>query len=132
MKNQLNNLTAEFHLTQQTAKKDLETKWKQQLQQDQRSNKPKAQVILPFYDDKLKESLTKYIEYCCKFSWLIVTQVPPLMIGYQKSAYDPRAHVESSSFSRENRTGSTQIMCYLWPTLLDCDHRVIERGEVVL
>ncbi|XP_078342815.1 uncharacterized protein LOC144628574 [Oculina patagonica] len=116
----------------QTAKKDLETKWKQQWQR-QRSNRVNAtEHILPPYDGALKDSLEKYIEYCCQFSWRMVTQVPPLKIGYESTMYNSMFHTESSSFAREKKTATSQIKCYLWPTLLDCDNRVIEKGEVVL
>lgn len=107
----------------------------QQQQQQQRGHRGYAtcaEHILPTFDGSLRDSLSKYIEYCCQFSWRMVTQVPPLKIAFQSKAYDPKIHNESSSFAREKKMSPSQIKCYLWPTLLDCDNRVIEKGEVVL
>jgi len=126
----------------QTVKKNLETKWKQQLQQQQQQQQQQqrrhrgyatcAEYILPPFDGSLGDSLSTYIEYCCQFSWRMVTQVPLLKIEFKSKTYDPKIHNESSSFAREKETSPSQIKCYLWPALLDCDSRVIEKGEVVL
>ncbi|KAJ7353744.1 hypothetical protein OS493_032614 [Desmophyllum pertusum] len=51
----------------QTVRKDLETKWRQQCQRNK-------EHFLPPYDGPLTANLTKYIEYCCQFSWRMVTK----------------------------------------------------------
>ena len=130
-----------YSSTQQTVKKDLENKWRQQLQEQQQQQKKRghrghatyAEDILPPFDGSIRpDHLLKYIEYCCQFSWRMVTQVPPLKIEFKSEMYDPKIHNESSSFAKEKKTCPSQVKCYLWPTLLDCDNRVIEKGEVVL
>ena len=102
----------------------------------------KKEEILPSYDKSLKKELKGYIEYCTRFSWRVVTQVPPLKIDYNSSAFNPLYHNESQAFrtsakiNASQRWASTQeekqIYCYLWPTLYDWEKRVIAKGDVVL
>lgn len=98
--------------------------------------------MLPSYDNDLKKDLQFYIEFCTQFAWRTVTQVPPLEIDCKTTTYNPAYHNESLAFSSSAKRdappqwASTQkekrVKCYLWPTLYDCDKRVIEKGEVVL
>ena len=102
----------------------------------------KKEEILPSYDKSLKKELKGYIEYCTRFPWRVVTQVPPLKIDYNSSAFNPLYHNESQAFrtsakiNASQRWASTQeekqIYCYLWPTLYDWEKRVIAKGDVVL
>ena len=39
---------------------------------------------------------------------------------------------ERSPTRRPAYSESQPILCYLWPTLQDCDGKVIRKGEVVL
>ena len=115
-------------------KKQLKAKWRD----------PENEEILPsyMYDKELKRDLQPYIEYCTKFAWRTVTQVPPLVIDYKTRTYNPVYHNESQAFSSSPkrdtppRCATTEVekrvKCYLWPTLYDCDNRVIEKGEVIL
>ena len=115
-------------------KKEIKEKWKKQYEQEN----------LPSYDKSLKNELKAYIEYCTRFAWRIVTQVPPLVIDYKSSTYNPASHNESQAFSSSasqqppHRWASMQErptivkLYYVWPTLHDFDGRVIEKGEVVL
>ena len=113
-------------------KKEVKEKWKGSGKQGN----------LPSYDKSVKKDLKSYIEYCTQFSWRIVTQVPPLEIDYKSSTYNPAYQNESQAFlsfsSRKAPGGwaNTQerkiVKCYVWPTLYDCDRRVIEKGDVVL
>ena len=117
----------------QAVRRELKVKWKE--------NKKKEE-ILPSFDKSLKKELKGYIEYCTRFSWRAVTQVPPLKIDYNSSTFNPLNHSESQAFlslARPNasqRWASTQgdkrIYCYLWPTLYDWEKRVIAKGDVVL
>lgn len=86
--------------------------------------------LLPSYDEKTKK-LAKYMDYCCRFSWRMVTQVPPLKLNYQSQHFDERNHVPGFEGDKK-QTSSPQIKCFLWPTLLDCEERVIAKGEVLL
>ena len=81
----------------------------------------------------LKRDLENYIKYCTKFAWLMVSQVPPLEIEYKDNIFNPRTHVLSQAFSFEaDRSRTRRIFCYLWPTLQDCQGKVLVKGEVVL
>lgn len=113
-------------------KKEVKEKWKEHGKQG----------TLPSYDKCLKKELKSYIQYCTQFSWRIVTQVPPLKIDYKTTTYNPAYHSESQAFMSSaprhtpQRWASTQdrkhVKWYVWPTLYDCDSRVIEKGDVVL
>ena len=70
-------------------KQEIKGKWSQQC-------KEKG---LPSYDKSLKNELKPYIEYCTRFAWRIVTQVPPLKIDYKSTTYNPASHNESQAFS---------------------------------
>lgn len=117
----------------QAAKKELKAKWKEQK---------KTGGILPIFDKSLKKELKGYIEYCIRFSWMAVTQVPPLEIDYKTRTFNPVYHRESQAFLSSAKHDASQgwvsaqeekrIKCYLWPTLYDWEKRVIEKGEVVL
>ena len=117
----------------QTVKKEFKQQWKQ--------NGRKGGFI-PSFDKSLKRDLKGYIEYCTRFSWRIVTQVPPLKIDYKTSTFNRSYHTESQAFasttvrSSHGRCAYPQerkgIKCYVWPTLFDWDERVIEKGDVVL
>ena len=39
---------------------------------------------------------------------------------------------ERSPTRRPIRSESRTVLCYLWPTLEDCDGKVIRKGEVIL
>lgn len=98
--------------------------------------------ILPSYNYTVMYSLDEYINYCTKFAWCMVSQVPPLEIEYKNNVFNPRTHVLSQAFSfrgenwadhhRRHPKAQQTIMCYLWPTLQDCQGKVIVKGEVVL
>jgi len=112
----------------QTVRHNLESKWKEELRPKRAYAK---EPILPPFDDKLiNGSLAKYIDYCCRFAWRIVTQVPPMKIAYQDHQFEHSYHIESAS-SAKTKT-PTKIKCFLWPILLDFENRVITKGEVEL
>lgn len=111
-------------------KKELKKRWKE-------SDKK----LLPNYEKSLKNDLKGYMEYCTRFAWRIVTQVPPLNVDYKSSTFNSAYHNESQAFSFSARQstseswvesqGRKQIKCYVWPTLFDSENRVIEKGDVV-
>ena len=110
-------------------RKEIKEKWREQYKAEN----------LPSYDKNVKKELKGYIEYCTRFAWRLVTQVPPLKIDYKSSTYNSANHNESQAFSSSasQRWASMQerpklVKCYVWPTLYDFDRRVIEKGEVVL
>ena len=115
----------------QDVKKDLKKRWKEN-----------DKKLLPTYEKSLKNDLRGYIEYCTRFAWRIVTQVPPLKVDYQSSTFNPSYLNESQAFSFSAKQknpeswvesqGRKQIKCYVWPTLFDSEDRVIEKGDVVL
>ena len=74
----------------QTVKKESKEQWKE--------NGKKGGLILSF-DKSLKRDLKGYIEYCTRFSWRIVTQVPPLKIDYKTSTFNPSYHTESQALA---------------------------------
>lgn len=86
---------------------------------------------VPDCNEGLMKTLATYIEYCCRFSWRLVTQLPPLKISYRDAYFNPSYHTESN-FSTKARGTTMLIKCFLWPMLLDCDKRVITKGEVLL
>lgn len=89
------------------------------------------------YDSNLLDDLNDYIEYCTQFAWCALTQVPPLKIDYSTAVYNSDSHTVSQAFPR-SPTGrpaypeGQRIWCFLWPSLQDCDGKVIRKGEVVL
>lgn len=127
----LKSLNTRFTFFSQDVKKDLKKTW--------RENDTK---LLPKYDKSLKNDLKGYIEYCTRFSWRIVTQVPPLKVDYKSSTFNPSFHKESQAFSFTHQQGTSeswvesqgrkQIKCYVWPTLCDSGNIVIEKGDVIL
>ena len=117
----------------QDVKRSISEKWtRHQLQRGS---------LLLEYDSDLLYRLKDYIKYCTQFAWCAVTQVPPLKIDYKTTDYDTKVHGVSQAFSpseerspsrRKMYSETRKIMCYLWPTLLDCDGKVIRKGEVLL
>lgn len=103
----------------ETVKTNVEKRWR-----GQGSN-------VPDYSERLLKTLAIYIEYCCRFSWRLVTQLPPLKLGYHDKHFNPSYHTEIHC-STKTRGATTAIKCFIWPTLLDCDERVIAKGEVLL
>ena len=110
------------------------TKWKQ-------SNYSTSGYLLLEYDSLLLHALTDYINYCVRFAWCALTQVPPLNIDHSAAVYSSKCHVVSQAFSPSERWSPTRrsgyieghaILCHLWPVLKDCDGHVIKKGEVVL
>ena len=122
-----------FFLCTQAAKKEVKKNWQ---------GKGGKGEIIPIFDKNLYRKLKGYIEYCTKFSWRIVTQAPPLKIAYETSPFNPCDHTESQAFASSSLHSSherwvdsqkrKEIKCFVWPTLRDCDNRVIEKGHVVL
>ena len=114
----------------QDVKKELKKRWKEN-----------DKKLLPNYETSLKNDLKGYMEYCTRFAWRIVTQVPPLNVDYKSSTFNSAYHNESQAFSFSARQSSSeswvesqgrkQIKCYVWPTLFDSENRVIEKGDVV-
>ena len=93
------------------------------------------------YDSTLLGNLKDYIEYCTRFAWCALTQVPPLKIDYTTTVYSSRSHLVNQAFNSVETRSPTRrpvysegqsILCYLWPILQDCDGKVIRKGEVVL
>lgn len=63
----------------------------------------------------------------------MVSQVPPLEIEYEDKVFNPRTHVPSQAFSFDaDQSRTRRILCYLWPTLHDCQGKVLVKGEVIL
>jgi len=97
--------------------------------------------LLLEYDSVLLHDLNDYINYCTRFAWCALTQVPPMKINYSTAAYSSRSHIMSQAFAasetrspsrRSAYTEAQKILCYLWPVLQDCDGKIIRKGEVVL
>lgn len=118
----------------QNVKSVIATQWKR------RRNLQRDQLLLD-YDSILLHDLSDYIQYCTRFAWCAVTQVPPLTIDYTTATFSSRSHTVSQAFSfgdeksptrRPVYSESRSILCYLWPTLQDCDGKVIRKGEVIL
>jgi len=126
-------VTQNLQMLVKTVKKAIKDHWR---------NNEKTREMIPYYDKSLKNDLKGYIEYCTRFSWRIVTQVPPLKIDSISTTFSPSYHIESQAFASSTQWGTSkrwgdfqqrkQIKCYVWPTLFDSDHRVIEKGDVVL
>lgn len=55
--------------------------------------------LLPSYDEKNRK-LAKYMDYCCRFSWRTVTQLPPLKLNYQSQYFDERSNVPAFESER--------------------------------
>ena len=120
----------QFSLHQQTVKNEAQKKLREEVLQSKAKKTGLILPPLPSYDEK-SGKLAKYMDYCCRFSWRMVTQVPPLKLNYQSQQFDERSHVPGFE-SDKKQTSSSQIKCFLWPTLLDCEKRVIAKGEVLL
>ena len=125
-----NSMVLMFSLPLQEVKRAIISKWTQQY------------GFLPRYDRMVLYYLDKYINYCTKFAWCMVCQVPPLKIEYSDTVYSSISHSRSSAFSFSDDYNPSRcptypetqesVMCYLWPTLQDSDGRVLVKGEVVL
>ena len=63
----------------------------------------------------------------------MVSQVPPLEIEYKDNVFNPRTHVLSQAFSfNADESETRRNLIYLWPTLQDCQGKVLVKGEVIL
>lgn len=120
----------QFSLHQQTVKNEAQKKLREEGLPSKAKKTGLNLPLLSSYDEK-SVKLAKYMDYCCRFSWRMVTQVPPLKLNYQSQQFDERSHVPGFE-SDKKQTSSSQIKCFLWPTLLDCEKRVIAKGEVLL
>lgn len=124
-----------IHLRQcfslQDVKSSIATQWRRRY---------RDQLLLD-YDSTLLHGLNDYIKHCIQFSWCAVTQVPPLKINYSTTVYSSKSHTVSQAFSSTEKGSQTRrpvhsearaVLCYLWPTLQDCDGKVLRKGEVIL
>lgn len=118
-------------LSLQDVKSSIANQWKRRYRDK----------LLLAYDSTLLHGLNDYIKYCTQFSWCALTQVPPLKIDFRTAAYSSRSHTVSQAFSSTEKGSPTRrpvhsearaVLCYLWPTLQDCDGKVLRKGEVIL
>ena len=85
-------------------------------------------------------TVVTYIKACMRLAWRMVTQIPPMQIGYN-SSYRQNIHTKigyhDSPGMLTKKTGPSgqdqeeEIACYLWPGLADGGGRLIRAGEVL-
>lgn len=86
---------------------------------------------------KVLTELRGYIRACVRLTWRMVTQLPPLRLEYNSSAFDHCIHRKFlySISSKENQadgdTSVEEIACYLWPGLFDGGRKLICPGLVL-
>ena len=72
-----------------------------------------------------------------RLTWQMVTQLPPLRLEYHSPSFDHHIHKKTpyqntTGKNPENEESSgEEILCYLWPGLLDGGDRVILQGQVL-
>lgn len=81
--------------------------------------------------------LNSYIKECIRLTWRMVTELPPLRLEYHSLRFDHRIHKKTAYEStteknpgNEENSGD-EILCYLWPGLLDGGDRLILPGQVL-
>ncbi|XP_020628019.1 CAP-Gly domain-containing linker protein 1-like isoform X2 [Orbicella faveolata] len=81
--------------------------------------------------------LDSYIKACIRLTWRMVTQLPPLQLEYHFPRFDRHIHKKTAYLnSTEKNPGNEEslgeeILCYLWPGLLDGGGRLILQGQVL-
>ena len=101
----------QFSLHQQTVKTEVQKKLREEGLQSKAKKTGLNLPPLSSYDEK-SGKLAKYMDYCCRFSWRMVTQVPPLKLNYQSQQFDERSHVPGFE-SDKKQTSSSQIKCFV-------------------
>ncbi|XP_020627867.1 uncharacterized protein LOC110065112 [Orbicella faveolata] len=81
--------------------------------------------------------LDSYIKACIRLTWRMVTQLPPLRLEYHSPRFDRHIHKKTAyQNTTEKNPGNEEslgeeILCYLWPGLLDGGDRLILQGQVL-
>ena len=81
--------------------------------------------------------LNSYIKACIRLTWRMVTQLPPLRLEYHSPRFDHRIHKKEEYQNKTEKnpvaedSSGEQILCYLWPGLLDGGGRLILQGQVL-
>lgn len=112
---------------------EVSKKWREWYEKDSSCFfQPTVTLITPLYE---------YIKACLRFTWKMVTQVPPMKLEFHSSKFDKRIH-KNVGYQSSHR-GSTkpyrsagkeqqeEIDCYLWPGLQDGGGRTICVAEVI-
>ena len=84
------------------------------------------------------DKLDSYIKACIRLTWRMVTQLPPLRLEYHSPSFDRRIHKKSAyqnttekNLGPDEESLGEEILCYLWPGLLDGGDRLILQGQVL-
>lgn len=104
-------------------------KWNEWFEKNESIVHPPTQEVLV--------KLDSYIKECIRLTWRMVTQLPPLQLEYHSLMFDHRIHkktayentTEKNPGNEEN--SGQEILCYLWPGLLDGGGRPILPGQVL-
>ena len=81
--------------------------------------------------------LDSYIKDCIRLTWRMVTQLPPLRLEYYSPRFDRHIHKKTTFQNSTEKNQSNEkslgeeILCYLWPGLLDGGGRLILQGHVL-
>ena len=81
--------------------------------------------------------LDSYIKDCIRLTWRMVTQLPPLRLEYHSPRFDRHIHKKTAyqNSTEENpgneESSGEEVLCYLWPGLLDGGGRLILQGQVL-
>ena len=86
--------------------------------------------------------LSDYIKACIRLTWRMVTQVPPMQLEYQSSTLkdihinrgdhrSPEMCSRRPTHEEQDSVEEQEIVCYLWPALLDGGGKLIRAGEVL-
>ena len=67
------------------------------------------------------EELHHFAETCVRFSWIVLTHVPVLKIGYDDTNFKSSVHSKSHNSDKDYDT----IRYYVWPTLLDSQSKAV-------
>jgi len=103
-------------------------RWGKCLQED------KEKSLLPALSEEVIPELGHYIRACIRLSWRLVTQVPPLHLEYNSSRFNKNMHKLTGLYYNNKNTAlrpSENIVCYIWPALLEQGGRVVYPGEVL-
>ena len=114
-------------------------RWNEYLQEE------RTQLLPTVHASRAQEVLTQlsgYIKACIRLAWKMVTQVPPLQLEYKCLKFDKALHKLArfqcnaddqrfdQSFNVLAPGEGEDIVCYLWPALLEGGGRIIFPGEV--
>ena len=84
--------------------------------------------LLPEFPNLCKlPGIASYTNECCRLSWSMVNQIPPMGLEHSATKFTSSMHTRFHSSSDKHN----KVKMYVWPTLMDSsDRTVLNKGVV--